>query len=52
MAYRTARDAGKSPDRAFQAAMTVYLDARPEEKTNQTAASHKVAVMISSAGYQ
>jgi hypothetical protein len=32
MAYRTAREAGKSHDRAFEAAMTVYLEARPEEK--------------------
>jgi hypothetical protein len=49
MAYRTAREAGKSHDRAFQAAMTVYFEARPEEKTDQAAASHKVAVMISAA---
>jgi hypothetical protein len=28
--------------------MTVYLGARPEEKADQVAASHKVAVMISS----
>jgi hypothetical protein len=47
MAYRTAREAGKSHDRAFQAAMT--LEVRPEEKTDQATASHKVAVMISSA---
>jgi hypothetical protein len=33
MAYRTAREAGKSHDGAFHAAMTVYLEARPEEKT-------------------
>ena len=32
MAYRTAREAGKSHDRAFQAAMTVYFEARPEER--------------------
>src|SRR5262249_62126063 len=49
MAYRTAREAGKAHDRAFDAAMTVYLEARPEEKTDQAAASEKVAVMISSA---
>jgi hypothetical protein len=49
MAYRTAREAGKSHDRAFHAAMTVYLEARPEEKTDQIAVSEKVAVMISSA---
>jgi hypothetical protein len=29
LAYRTAREAGKSHDRAFHAAMTVYLEARP-----------------------
>jgi len=29
--------------------MTVYFEGRPEEKTDQAAASHKVAVMISSA---
>jgi hypothetical protein len=49
LAYRTARDAGKSHDRAFHAAMTVYFEARPEEKTDQIAVSEKVAVMISSA---
>ena len=49
MAYRTAREAGKSHDRAFHAAMTVYFEARPEEKTDQIAVSEKVAVMISSA---
>ena len=49
MAYRTAREAGKSHDRAFHAAMTVYLEARLEEKTDQIAVSEKVAVMISSA---
>jgi hypothetical protein len=49
MAYRTAREAGKSHDRAFQAATTVYFEARPEGKTEQAAASHKVGVMISSA---
>jgi len=31
LAYRTAREAGKSHDRAFDAAMTVYLEARPDE---------------------
>ena len=31
------------------AATTVYFDTRPEENTDQAAASHKVAVMISSA---
>jgi hypothetical protein len=31
LAYRTAREAGKSHDRAFDAAMTVYLEAHPEE---------------------
>ena len=49
MAYRTAREAGKSHDRAFDAAMTVYLEARPEAKTERLAASETVAVMISSA---
>jgi hypothetical protein len=43
LAYGTAREAGKSHDRAFQAAMTVYLDARPKEKTNHAAASRKVS---------
>jgi hypothetical protein len=49
LAYRTAREAGKSHDRAFHAAMAVYLEAHPEEKTDQIAVSEKVAVMISSA---
>jgi hypothetical protein len=49
MAYRSAREAGKSHVRAFHVAMTVYLEARPEETPDQAAASHKVAVMISSA---
>jgi hypothetical protein len=49
MAYRTAREAGKSHDRAFDAAMTVYLEARPEVKTDRLVASEKVAAMISSA---
>jgi hypothetical protein len=48
LAYRTAREAGKSHDRAFDAAMTVYLEARPDEKADQIAVSEKVAVMISS----
>ena len=42
LAYRTAREAGKSHDRAFHAAMTVYFEARPEEKTDQIAVSEKV----------
>jgi hypothetical protein len=42
MAYRIAREAGKSHDRAFHSAMTVYLEARPEEKTDQIAVSEKV----------
>ena len=41
LAYRTAREAGKSHDRAFHAAMTVYLEARPEEKTEQIAVCEK-----------
>jgi hypothetical protein len=54
LAYRTAREAGKSHDTAFHAAVTVYLEARPEEKTDQRATSEratseKVAAMISSA---
>ena len=49
LAYRTAREAGKSHDRAFDAAMTVYLEARPDEKTDRIAVSEEVAVMISSA---
>ena len=39
MAYRTAREAGKSHDRAFHAAMTDYFEARPDEKTHQLAVS-------------
>jgi hypothetical protein len=42
MAYRAAREAGKSHDRAFQAAMTVYIEARPKENADQVAASEKV----------
>ena len=49
MAYRTARGAGKSHDRAFDTAMSLYLEARPQEKSDQLTASHKVAIMISSA---
>jgi hypothetical protein len=47
MAYRTAREAGKSHDRALHAAMTVYLETRPEENTDQIAVSEKVAVIFS-----
>ena len=49
LAYRTAREAGKSHDQGLHAAMTVYFEARPEEKTDQIVVSEKVALMISSA---
>jgi hypothetical protein len=49
LAYREARQAGKSHDRSMEAAIRAYLDARPEEAADPAAASGKVAQMIASA---
>jgi hypothetical protein len=49
LAYRTAREAGKSHHRAFHATMSVYLEVRLEEKADQRTTSEKVAAMRSSA---
>ena len=49
LAYRTTREAGGSHDDAMGHAMMAYFDERPDEYSNPTAASDRVAVMISSA---
>jgi hypothetical protein len=49
LAYRSAREAGKSDQRAFDAAMVAYLDERPEAKADARATSKRVAEMVASA---
>jgi hypothetical protein len=49
LAYRTTREAGGSHDDAMGHAMMAYFDERPDEYSNPTAASDRVAAMISSA---
>ena len=49
MAYRTACEAGMSDFPAREAAMAVYLEERPEARSDTLAASARVAEMIASA---
>jgi hypothetical protein len=49
MAYRTAREAGRSHDTALNPAMEVYYEARPEARADPSEASHRVMQLISSA---
>src|SRR5262249_24080116 len=49
LAYRSTREAGGSHRDALAFAMTAYFDERPDEYSNPTAASDRVAAMISSA---
>ena len=49
LAYRTTREAGGSHHDAMGHAMAAYFDERPDEYSNPTAASDRVAAMISSA---
>ena len=49
LAYRSTREAGRSHHDAMAVAMTAYFEERPDEYSNPTAASDRVAVMISSA---
>ena len=48
LAYRTTREAGGSHDDAMGHAMMAYFDERPDEYSNPTAASDRVAAMLSS----
>jgi hypothetical protein len=49
LAYRSTREAGGSHDDAIGFAMMAYFEERPEARADRAAASHQVAVFISSA---
>jgi hypothetical protein len=49
LAYRSTREAGGSHRHAMGFAMMAYYEERPDEYNNPTAASDRVAAMISSA---
>ena len=49
LAYRSTREAGGSHNDAMGFAMTAYYEERPEARADQVAASHQVAIFISSA---
>ena len=49
LAYRSTREPGRSHHDAMAFAMTAYFDERPDEYSNPTAASERVAAMICSA---
>ena len=49
LAYRSTREAGGSHDDAMGFAMVAYYEERPEAYADRVAASHQVAVFISSA---
>ena len=49
LAYRSTREAGRSHHDAMAVAMTAYFEERPDEYSNPTAASERVAAMICSA---
>jgi hypothetical protein len=49
LAYRSTREAGRSHDDAMGFAMMAYYEERPEARADRVAASHQVAVFISSA---
>jgi hypothetical protein len=44
--YRTARQAGASHERAMDAAIAVYLQARPDAHHDSSVATPEVAVMV------
>ena len=49
LAYRSTREAGGSHHDAMGFAMMAYYEERPEAYADQVAASHQVAIFISSA---
>jgi hypothetical protein len=49
VAYRIAREAGRSHDGALAAARVVYIQARPEAMSDPLAASARINEMIASA---